>query len=153
MLLTVSIVEIATLTVDLSIIRIGQAIGTTMVLSFAAFPQQLGRLTNVWMQLCDDCLNIHRVFWVLSGQSKWSWKEYGCTGCWNGRKPNRALRKGIVMRMYPYQSMEKWNVYNGNLLDRKASRELTMLYKRRMEEEMSKGEFVPYRTYFRCSRF
>lgn len=39
------------------------------------------------------------------------------------------------------------------LLDRKASRELTMLYKRRMEEEKSKREFVPYRTYFRCSRF
>lgn len=57
------------------------------------------------------------------------------------------------MRMYPHQSTEKWNVYNGNLLDRKASRELTMLYKRRMEEEKSKGEFVPYRTYFRCSRF
>lgn len=47
----------------------------------------------------------------------------------------------------------RWNVYNGNLLDRKASRELTMLYQRRMEEEKSKGEFVPYRTYFRCSRF
>ena len=43
----VSIVENATLTVDLSIIRIGQAIGTTMVLSFAAFPLQFGRLTNV----------------------------------------------------------------------------------------------------------
>ena len=57
------------------------------------------------------------------------------------------------MRMYSHQSTEKWNVYNGNLLDRKASRELTMLYKRRMEEERSKGEFVPYRTYFRCSRF
>lgn len=38
------------------------------------------------------------------------------------------------MRMYPHQSTEKWNVYNGNLLDREASRELTMLYKRRMEE-------------------
>lgn len=37
--------------------------------------------------------------------------------------------------------------------DREASRELTMLYKRRMEEEKSKGEFVPYRTYFRCSKF
>jgi hypothetical protein len=57
------------------------------------------------------------------------------------------------MRMYPHQLTEKWNVYNGNLLDRKASRELTMLYKRRMKEERSKGEFVPYRTYFRCSRF
>lgn len=57
------------------------------------------------------------------------------------------------MRMYPHQSTEKWNVYNGNLLDRKASRELTMFYQRRMEEEKSKGEFVPYRTYFRCSRF
>lgn len=57
------------------------------------------------------------------------------------------------MRMYPHQSTEKWNVYNGNLLDRKASREMTMFYKRRMEEEKSKGEFVPYRTYFRCSKF
>lgn len=38
----VSIVEIATLTVDLSIIRIGQVIGTTMVLGWATFPQQLG---------------------------------------------------------------------------------------------------------------
>ena len=57
------------------------------------------------------------------------------------------------MRMYPHQSTEKWNVYNGNLLDREASRELTMLYKRRMEEEKSKGEFVPYRTYFRSSMF
>nr|DAI38113.1 MAG TPA: hypothetical protein [Caudoviricetes sp.] len=28
-----------------------------------------------------------------------------------------------------------------------------MLYQRRMEEERSKGKFVPYRTYFRCSRF
>lgn len=52
-----------------------------------------------------------------------------------------------------FQYPVKWNVYNGNLLDRKASRELTMLYQRRMEEEKSKGEFVPYRTYFRCSRF
>lgn len=57
------------------------------------------------------------------------------------------------MRMCPHHSTEKWNVYNGNLLDRKASRELTMLNKRRMEEEKSKGEFVPYRTYFRCSKF
>ena len=38
----ISIVECATLTVDLSIIRIGQAIGTTMVLRWAALLQQLG---------------------------------------------------------------------------------------------------------------
>ena len=38
----VSIVKIATLTVDISIIRIGQAIGTTMVLGWEAFPQQFG---------------------------------------------------------------------------------------------------------------
>lgn len=69
------------------------------------------------------------------------------------QQPDKALKKEKVMRMYPHQSTEKWNVYNGNLLDRKASRELTMLYKRRMEEEKSKGEFVPYRTYFRCSKF
>lgn len=51
-----------------------------------------------------------------------------------------------------FQYPVKWNVYNGNILDREASRELT-IYQRRMEEEKSKGEFVPYRTYFRCSRF
>ncbi len=53
-----------------------------------------------------------------------------------------------------FQYPVRWRVYfNGNLLDREASRELTMLYQRRMEEEKSKGEFVHYRTYFRCSRF
>lgn len=44
---------------------------------------------------------------------------------------------GVQTFQYP-----KWRVYNGNLLDRKASRELT-IYQRRMEEEMRKGEFVP----------
>lgn len=53
---------------------------------------------------------------------------------------------GRQIFLYPV----RWRVYNGNLLDRKASRELTMLYQRRMKEERSKGEFVPYRTYFRC---
>ena len=53
-----------------------------------------------------------------------------------------------------FQYPVRWRVYfNGNLLDREASRELTMFYQRRMEEEMRKGEFVPYRTYFRSSRF
>ena len=52
-----------------------------------------------------------------------------------------------------FQYPVRWRVYNGNLLDRKASRELTMFYQRRMEEEKSKGEFVPYRTYFRSSMF
>lgn len=56
---------------------------------------------------------------------------------------------GRQIFLYPV----RWIVYNGNLLDRKAGRELTMLYKRRMEEERRKGEFVPYRTYFRSSRF
>ena len=53
-----------------------------------------------------------------------------------------------------FQYPVRWRVYsNGNLLDREASRDMTMLYKRRMEEEKSKGEFVPYRTYFRSSKF
>ena len=56
---------------------------------------------------------------------------------------------GRQIFLYPV----RWRVYNGNLLDREASRELTMLCKRRMEEEKRKREFVPYRTYFRSSRF
>lgn len=52
-----------------------------------------------------------------------------------------------------FQYPVRWRVYNGNLLDREASRELTMLYQRRMEEERRKREFVPYRTYFRSSMF
>lgn len=52
-----------------------------------------------------------------------------------------------------FQYPVRWRVYNGNLLDREASRELTMLYQRRMEEERMKGEFVPYRAYFRSSMF
>lgn len=57
------------------------------------------------------------------------------------------------MGVQTFQYPVKWRVYNGNLLDRKASRELTMFYQRLMEEEMRKGEFVPYRTYFRSSMF
>lgn len=56
---------------------------------------------------------------------------------------------GRQIFLYPV----RWRVYNGNLLDREASRELTMFYKRRMKEERSKGEFVPYRTYFRSPMF
>ena len=57
------------------------------------------------------------------------------------------------MGVQTFQYRVKWRVYNGNRLDREASRELTMLYQRRMEEERRKGEFVPYRTYFRSSMF
>lgn len=57
------------------------------------------------------------------------------------------------MGVQTFQYPVKWRVYKGNLLDREASRELTMFYQRRMEEEMRKGEFVPYRTYFRSSMF
>lgn len=65
----------------------------------------------------------------------------------------QSVKEGNSNENVPSSFDGKWNVYNGNLSDREASRELTMLYKRRMEEERSKGEFVPYRTYFRCSRF
>lgn len=68
-------------------------------------------------------------------------------------KAEQSGKEGAVMGRQIFLYPVRWNVYNGNLLDRKASRELTMFYQRRMEEEKSKGEFVPYRTYFRCSRF
>lgn len=52
-----------------------------------------------------------------------------------------------------FRLMNYYTFPDGNLLDREASRELTMLYQRLMEEEKRKREFVPYRTYFRSSMF
>lgn len=103
------------------------------------------------------CRSIHSPFWMLLKQNEWKEKLHDKTGRWkdlyNEHSPDKAVRKETVMGRQIFQHPVKWRVYNGNLLDREASRELTMLYQRRMEEERRRGEFVPYRTYFRSSMF
>ena len=109
------------------------------------------------MRLFIVCRSIHSPFWMLLKQNEWKEKLHDKTGrgkdLYNEHSPDKAVRNGTVMGRQIFQYPVRWRVYNGNLLDREASRELTMLYQRRMEEEKRKREFVPYRTYFRSSRF
>lgn len=108
------------------------------------------------MRLFFVCRSIHSPFWMLLKQNEWReklhYKTWRGKGLYNKCSLYKAVRKGTVMGVQIFQ-YPKWRVYNGNLLDREASRELTMLYQRRKEEERRRGEFVPYRTYFRSSMF
>ena len=55
-------------------------------------------------------------------------------------KAKQSVKEGNSNENVSLSIDGKCNVYNGNLLDREASRDL---YKRRMEEEKSKVEFCP----------
>lgn len=78
------------------------------------------------------CRSIHSPFWMLLKQNEWKEKLHDKTGRWkdlyNEHSPDKAVRKETVMGRQIFQHPVKWRVYNGNLLDREASRELTMLY-------------------------